>query len=85
MHPKVRERLSFPRGKTNAISISHAEHLSLIDIPKLQLWLAKLIEERGLSVHQLERMVRRLRRLEETVPEGCLCRKCPNYPCRKNR
>jgi len=28
-------------------------------------------------------MVRRLRRLEETVPEDCLCRKCPNYPCRK--
>lgn len=81
LHPKVRERLSYPCGKTSALSISHAEHLSLIDNPKQQLKLAKLIEEKRLSVHRLERMVRRLRRLEETMPEGCLCRKCPDYPC----
>jgi len=47
LHPRVRERLSFPRGKTSALTISHAEHLSLIDEPKLELWLAKLIEEKG--------------------------------------
>jgi len=50
LHLKVRERLSFPRGKNSALTISHAEHLSLIDDPKLQLWLAELVEERGLSV-----------------------------------
>jgi len=83
LHPNVQERLNFPRGKTSAISISHAEHLALIDDPKQQLMLAKLVEEEELSVRQLERMVRRLRRLEEGMREDCLCRKCPNYPCRE--
>lgn len=82
LHPKIRERLSFPRGKTSSLSISHAEHLALIDDPQQQLRLAKLIEKRGLSVRQLERRVRRLRRVEESMPEGCQCRKCPHYPCR---
>jgi len=83
LHPKVRKRLSFTCVKTSALTISHAEYLSLIDDPQQQLRLAKTIEEERLSVRQLERMVRRLRRLEETMPEGCLCRECPNYPCRK--
>jgi len=81
LHPKVRERLSFPRGKTSAITVSHAEHLSLIEDAKQQLTLAELVMEKGLSVRQLERKVRRLRRLEETIREGCLCKTCPHYPC----
>lgn len=80
LHPRVRRKLSFPRGKTR-ITISHAEHLSLIEDPQQQLKLAKTVEEEGMSVHKLERMVRKLRRVEETLPEGCLCMKCPNYPC----
>jgi len=68
LHPNVRERPNFPRGKTGTISISHAEHLAVIDDPKQQFRLAKLIEEERLSVHELERMVRRLRRLKETMP-----------------
>jgi len=81
LHPKVRKKLSFPRGKTG-ITISHAEHLSLIEDPQQQLKLAKTIEEDGMSVRKLERVVRKIRRAEETMPEGCLCKKCQNYPCK---
>lgn len=82
LHPRVRRKLSFPRGKTG-INISHAEHLSLVEDPQLQLRLAKTIEEEGMSVRKLERMVRKLRRVEESLPVGCLCMKCPKYPCNK--
>jgi len=81
LHPRVRRKLSFPRGKTH-LTISHAEHLSLIDDPQQQLKLAETIEEERTSVRNLERMVRKLRR-GETLPEGCLCKKCQNYPCNK--
>jgi ParB family chromosome partitioning protein len=82
LHPRVRERLSFPRGKTR-LTISRAEHLSLIEDPQQQLRLAELIDEEGMSVRQLDHMTRRFRRLEKTLPEGCLCEECPNYPCRR--
>ena len=82
LHPKVRKKLSFPRGKS-AITISHAEHLSLIGDPQQQLRLAKAIEEGAMSVRKLERVVRKIRRAEETMPEGCLCKKCQNYPCKQ--
>jgi len=81
LHPKVRKKLSFPRGKTH-MTISHAEHLSLISDPQQQLKFAKIIEDERISVRKLERMVNRLRRLGESAPEGCLCRRCPYYPCK---
>ena len=82
LHPRVRRKLSFPRGKTR-ITISHAEHLSLIDDPQQQLRLAKTVEKEGMSVRKLERRVRKLRRVGETLPEACLCKTCQNYPCSK--
>jgi ParB family chromosome partitioning protein len=82
LHPSVQRKLSFPRGKTH-LTLSHAEHLSLIDDPQEQLRIAKKIEDEGASVRKLERMVRKLRKIGENMPEGCLCKDCKSYPCNK--
>jgi len=82
LHPEIRREVSFPRGKTR-LTISHAEHLSLIEDPQQQLRLAKTIEKEGMSVRKLERMVRKFRKVKESLPECCLCMKCQNYPCSK--
>jgi len=61
------------------ITPSHAERLSLIEDKRLQLKLAELIRKRRLSVRQLERLTQRIR---SQLPNGCICRQCPNYPCK---
>jgi len=80
LHPQIRKQLSFTRVNSRShLTPSHAERLALIDDPKRQLQLAKLIEEKNLSVRQLELLTRRL---QAETPKGCICRKCPNYPCK---
>jgi ParB family chromosome partitioning protein len=79
LHPSIQKRLKFTRVNSG-LTPSHAERLALIDDPKRQLQLAKLIEEKHLSVRQLEHLTRRL---QANTPKGCLCRKCLNYPCRR--
>jgi len=75
LHPAIRKRITHVCNLTP----SHAERLALIPDPKLQLKLAKLIEKRQLSVRQLERLTRKI---QTVMPKGCLCRQCPNYPCK---
>jgi hypothetical protein len=50
-----------------------------LELPELQLKLAELVREKHLSVRQLERLTRRI--LSE-MPNGCICKQCPNYPCK---
>jgi ParB family chromosome partitioning protein len=79
LHPQIQRLIQFPRGNRR-LSLSHAEHLSLIQDQQRQLELARLVEERGLSVRQLERLVRKTE--AKITSEECLCNKCPQYPCK---
>ena len=76
LHPTIRKQLN---SHVCNITPSHAERLALIPDPKLQLKLAKLVRERRLSVRQLERLTRKI---QTVMPKGCLCKQCPNYPCK---
>jgi ParB family chromosome partitioning protein len=78
LHPDLQKQIEFPRGNHH-LTLSHAEHLSTIRDPWRQLELARLVRERNLSLHQLERLTRRTR--EKLTPNGCLCSKCSNYAC----
>jgi ParB family chromosome partitioning protein len=79
LHPAIQEKLTSRACKT-AITPSHAERLTLINDKRQQLELAKLIEEKHLSLHQLERLTRKIQQF--SLPKNCLCVKCPNYPCK---
>jgi len=79
LHKKIKEKLVSHVCKDNPITPSHAERLALIKNKRLQLKLAKLIKEKGLSVRQLERLTAKV---QTKMPKGCLCPKCPNYPCK---
>jgi len=79
LHPAIQEKLTSRACKT-AITLSHAERLTLISDKTQQLKLAKLIEEKHLSLHQLERLTRKIQQF--SLPKNCLCVKCPNYPCK---
>jgi len=78
LHPDILRQLEFPRGNL-PISVSHAEHLASINDPRRQMELARLTKDRGLSVHQLERLTKKSE--NRNVPLGYLCAKCMNYPC----
>jgi len=79
LHPAIQKKLTSRACKT-AITPSHAERLTLISDKTQQLKLAKLIEEKHLSLHQLERLTRKIQ--QSSLPKNCLCVKCPNYPCK---
>jgi len=78
LHPTIRRQLTTHVCKS-PITPSHAERLTLIGDMKLQLKLAKLIHKKHLSVRQLERLTRRI---QAEMPNGCICKQCPNYPCK---
>jgi ParB family chromosome partitioning protein len=78
LHPTIQRQLITHVCKS-PITPSHAERLTLIEDPELQLKLAELVREKHLSVRQLERLTRRI--LSE-MPNGCICKQCPNYPCK---
>jgi ParB-like chromosome segregation protein Spo0J len=77
LHPEIQRMLECPTKNCN-LTISHAEHLSLLNDYESQLELARLVREKKLTVRQLERIVRKSLR---TAADGCLCPKCVNYPC----
>jgi ParB-like chromosome segregation protein Spo0J len=78
LHPTLRRQLITHVCKS-PITPSHAERLTLIGDMKLQLKLAELIRKKHLSVHRLERLTRRI---QSQTPNGCICKQCPNYPCK---
>jgi ParB family chromosome partitioning protein len=78
LHPTIRRQLITHVCKS-PITPSHAERLTLIEDLKLQLKLAELIRKKHLSVRQLERLTRRI---QAEMPNGCICKQCPNYPCK---
>jgi len=78
LHPTIRRQLITHVCKT-PITPSHAERLTLIGDMKLQLKLAELIRKKHLSVRQLEQLTRRI---QSQTPNGCICKQCPNYPCK---
>ena len=78
LHPTIQRELVTHVCKS-PITPSHAERLTLIEDMKLQLKLAELVREKHLSVRQLERLTRRIR---TEMPNGCICKQCPNYPCK---
>lgn len=78
LHPRIQRLLELPRGNSE-LSLSHAEHLSLVGDPERQLELAKKVAEQHLSVRQLERITRK--NAIRLTPDGCLCLKCSNYAC----
>ncbi len=80
LHPIIQKKLISRACKT-FITPSHAERLALINDKEQQLKLAKLIEEKHLSLHQLERLTRKIQ-TQLFLPKNCLCLKCPNYPCK---
>jgi ParB/RepB/Spo0J family partition protein len=79
LHPELKKQIEFPRGNS-PLTLSHAEHLSTIRDPMQQLELARLVRERNLSLHQLERLTR-TREKARLMPDKCLCSKCSNYAC----
>jgi len=79
LHPTIQRQLITHVCKS-PITPSHAERLALIEDPQLQLKLAELVSKRRLSVHQLERLTRRI---QSQMPHGCICKQCPNYPCKQ--
>ncbi|MGA2237928.1 MAG: ParB/RepB/Spo0J family partition protein [Candidatus Bathyarchaeia archaeon] len=79
LHPELKKQIEFPRGNSS-LTLSHAEHLSTIRDPVQQLELARLVRERNLSLHQLERLTRSTEKARLT-PGRCLCSKCSNYAC----
>jgi len=78
LHPTIQRQLITHVCKS-PITPSHAERLTLIEDPKLQLKMAELTQKKQLSVRQLERLTRRIR---SQMPNGCICKQCPNYPCK---
>jgi ParB family chromosome partitioning protein len=78
LHPTIQNQLITHVCKS-PITPSHAERLALIEDPELQLKLAELVRKKRLSVHQLERLTRRI---QSQMPNGCICKQCPNYPCK---
>jgi ParB family chromosome partitioning protein len=78
LHPTIQRELTTHVCKS-PITPSHAERLTLIEDPELQLKLAELVREKHLSVRQLERLTRKIR---SETPQGCICKQCPNYPCK---
>jgi ParB-like chromosome segregation protein Spo0J len=78
LHPTIQRQLITHVCKS-PITPSHAERFTLIGDLKLQLKLAELMRKKHLSVRQLERLTRRIR---SQTPNGCICRQCPNYPCK---
>jgi ParB family chromosome partitioning protein len=78
LHPTIQREL-VTHVCNSPITPSHAERLTLIEDMKLQLKLAELVREKHLSVRQLERLTRRIR---SQMPNGCICKQCPNYRCK---
>jgi ParB family chromosome partitioning protein len=78
LHPTIQREL-VTHVCNSPITPSHAERLTLIEDMKLQLKLAELVRKKHLSVRQLERLTRRIR---SQMPNGCICKQCPNYPCK---
>ena len=71
LHPKILERLEQDRFRN--LKISHAEQLSLIRNGERQLELAGAIEDYGISLKKLEKIV--YRDLLEDTPSGSLSKK----------
>jgi ParB/RepB/Spo0J family partition protein len=78
LHPELRKQVEFPRGNS-PLTLSHVEHLSTIREPLRQLELARLVRERNLSLHQLEKLTRKTQK--EDLLNKCLCSKCRKYDC----
>ena len=78
LHPDLQKQMEFPRGNSR-ITLSHAEQLSTVQDPLRQLQLARLVHERNLSLHQLERLTRKT--TKKLASNGCLCSDCSNYMC----
>jgi len=78
LHPTIQREL-VTHVCNSPITSSHAERLTLIEDMKLQLKLGELVRKKHLSVRQLERLTRRIR---SQMPNGCICKQCPNYPCK---
>jgi ParB family chromosome partitioning protein len=82
LHPELRREVELPRG-TSYLTVSHAEHLSTIREPSRQLELARLVRERNLSIHELERLTRKTGK--KAVRNRCLCSECDRYDCGLHR
>jgi len=78
LHPELQKQIEFPRGNS-PLTLSHAEHLSTVQDPLRQLELARLVRERNLSLHQLERLTRKT--VKKPASNLCLCSNCSNYMC----
>ena len=79
LHPELQKQVEFPRGNSH-LTLSHMEHLSTIREPSRQLELARLVRERNLSLHELERLTRK-REKKVARRNGCLCSECDKYEC----
>jgi ParB family chromosome partitioning protein len=82
LHPELQKQVEFPRGNSR-LTLSHAEHLSTIREPSRQLELARLVHERNLSLHQLERLTRKTQK--KALLNKCLCNECERYDCGLHR
>lgn len=71
LDPEIQETLEIKQN--GALSVSHAEHLSLIGSKAEQRELAQLIARQKLSVRQLEEIV------SNAPSKFCICPKCGKY------
>lgn len=84
LHPNLQKQIEFPRGNSG-LTLSHAEHLSTVQDPLRQLELARLVRERNLSLHQLERLTRKTEKKPASRGCLCLCSVCSNKCSLYNR
>ncbi|HXZ98241.1 MAG TPA: ParB/RepB/Spo0J family partition protein [Candidatus Acidoferrum sp.] len=82
LHPELRKQVEFPRGNSH-LTLSHMEQLSTVREPSRQLELARLVHERNLSLHQLERLTRKTGK--KMVRTKCLCAQCEKQECSLRR
>jgi len=75
LNPIIAKKIK-PPGK-GPITISHAEQLALITDPSKQLRLARMISKKGLSVRELESLMR-----SQQERGRCLCESCRLFPCK---
>ena len=75
LNPIIAKKIK-PPGK-GPITISHAEQLASIADASDQLRMAKLISKKGLSVRELERLMR-----SRAASDKCLCVSCRFFPCK---
>jgi len=75
LNPIIAKKIK-PPGR-GPITISHAEQLASITDTSKQLRLATLISKKGLSVRELERLMR-----SRAASGKCLCESCRFFPCK---